>query len=81
MDPTFAAGVFHTTSRLLSRDRANVARRIRNLVRKIADRISHVRHLLFQAGKSTVVACVSRFVASLSVGRNVGRPSVLRNTR
>src|SRR5580693_1527946 len=73
--------MFHPTSRLLLRNRADIACRVRNLVRKTANRISHCRHLLLQAGKGVVVACVSRFVAPFGAGRKVRCHPFLRNTR
>src|SRR5271156_2444186 len=73
--------MFHPTPRLILRNRADIACRVRNLVRKTAYRISHVRHLFLQADKGVVVACVPRFVASFSVGRKVRCHPFLRDTR
>ena len=80
MEPILARACFNTPPRLLLRHRPDVARGVRDLVRKTPDRISHVRHLLFQASKGVVISCVSRFVASFSVGRKIRCHPFLRNT-
>src|SRR5579872_4316361 len=73
------ARIFQAPLRLLLCSRPEIARRVRNLVRKTTDRILHRRHLLFQTSKSVIPRRDSRSVASFSVGWKISCHAHLRN--
>jgi hypothetical protein len=69
-----------TSLGLLLRNRPDVARGVRNLVRKTPDRVLHYRHLLLQASKSVIARGASRFSFPFSVGWKVSCHTFLQDT-